>query len=243
MASLDDPSSAADIYDSRGDEVEVVRPLFQGDIFTDVVLPGISDDSRMAMIVSHPCSMRTNGEVAEFVTVASVDSRSSPIPLHKWSSSFYRAMPLPDLILKEDNNPFYYVNLNMVSTIRSSTLDRTKRMACLSEYGVQLLQQRYVFNLTRVVVESQTIYRELAPLFAELELGYDWTAAAMSKAPPASTEEVAFAEQAERDFQEFIGPGGSILRANLKDETKRSLARTEVRREIQRRFSGSKASL
>lgn len=239
MASLDAPSSSAEIYDSRGDEVEIVRPLFQGDVFAGVVLPGISDVARLAMIVSHPCSMRANGQLADFVTVASVDGRSSPMPLSKWSNSFYRAMPLPDLMPEACNDPFYYVNLNMLGTIRSSALDRTKRIACLSEFGVQLLQQRHVFNATRVVVDIQTIYRELAPLFTELELGYDWAAAAVSKVQPAGAEEVQFADQAERDFQEFMGPGSGPLRANLKDEAKRSLVRTEVRREIQRRFRSS----
>lgn len=232
MTSLDAPIGVEELYDSRGEEVEVARPIFQGDVFPEVTFHGISDEPQMAMIISHPCSMRVGERLADLVTVARVEQRDSPVPLDKWSSSFFRFMPLPRLLPDEQDVPFRYLNLNVLATIRSEILDRHRRIACLSEYGIQLLQQRHIFNATRVVVELQTIYRELAPLFAELELGFDWTSAALSGVE----QDVALAEQAEADFQQFMGPGNSERRANLRDETKRSLVRTEVRREIQTRF-------
>lgn len=53
MESID----AEHLYDERGD-VARSRPIFQGDIFEGIVLPGFGDDPRLVQIVAHPCSMR-----------------------------------------------------------------------------------------------------------------------------------------------------------------------------------------
>lgn len=51
------------LYRARGDEVSQTRPIFTGDVFTGVQLPGSTGSvkARSVVVIQHPCSMRTNG--------------------------------------------------------------------------------------------------------------------------------------------------------------------------------------
>lgn len=228
---LDVPANVAELYDARGDEVSLARPLLQGDVLTDVVLPGLSDKPREVMITSHPCSMRRGASLEEFVTVAPVDTRAQPIPLHKWANSFVYAFPLPELDYAPA--PPRYADFRLMTAVRSQLLDRSRRFACLSEYGLQLLMQRQVYFFTRVEVDLPSIRHVLAPVFAEVELCQEWVEAAIGDIDDPHHDRI---EDAERDYQEFLGDGRSEMRERLRDAQRRSGVRREVRRAIRSKF-------
>lgn len=234
MANLDAPEDVEDLYDARGEEVAEARPIFQGDVFSNIFLPGISKAPQLAMVTSHPCSMRKGSQLAPRVTMTSIGSRSDPIALKKWKDSFYSIMPLPQLLPAEDDKPFRFVDFAEVSSVESASLVESNRIACLSEHGVQLLQQRQIFFSTRVSIQLGVIYRELAPLFAEIELQQDWVEAALEHASATATE--LLLDDAVREFQEFLGDGRSERRSLLKDEARRSIVRKDVRQQIISRF-------
>ncbi len=54
LASYDD---SGELYLTRGDEVKPNRPLFTGDVFLDVAVPGVQDGG-LVIVVAHPCSLR-----------------------------------------------------------------------------------------------------------------------------------------------------------------------------------------
>lgn len=236
MKLLDAPGHSDELYYSRADEVTPARPLFTGDVFTDCPLPGIGDLAKFAMILSHPCSMRAGPRLAKFVIMAAVQPSQNPVPNAAWAKGHYRFMPLPGLIPDAQDRPFYCVNLNLLSTMRSAEIRKACRVACLSEYGIELLQQRHIFNSTRVCVDLPTIHQELTHLFVEAELTEDWATAAIAREDYIGDDTAHLAEQAEQDLQAFLGPADSPRRRNLKDPTKRSLVVREVRREMQNRY-------
>src|SRR5437867_724925 len=92
---LDSPAHADDLYRYRGDPVPRERPLFQGDVFKDVEIPGLDDGPGYGMVVTHPCTMRNNGLVRDRLLVGRV-SQGAEVPL-PWEGN-YKIMPLPGLV-------------------------------------------------------------------------------------------------------------------------------------------------
>ncbi|NLA28224.1 MAG: hypothetical protein GX875_01005, partial [Propionibacterium sp.] len=87
------------LYRARGDEVSTTRPIFTGDVFTGVQLPGSTGrtKARSVVVLQHPCSMRTNGvDLAWQVLVAEVTNRKE-IDEPGWVGGHYNLMPLPDI--------------------------------------------------------------------------------------------------------------------------------------------------
>jgi hypothetical protein len=232
MATLDTPSSSDDLYDARDDEVSAYRPLFQGDVLSDVVLAEFGDELKTIMVLSHPCSIRQGPTLRDRITVAPVDARPTRISNKTWADSYFALMPLPGLFPTEDDSPFRYVDFNQVTSMRSEALRSGRRVACLSEYGVQLLQQRHVFHYTRVLVDLPTIHRALAPTFIEMELEQDWVEATVGAASCAADAIV----RASTAFQDYLGPASSERRSLLKDPARRSIVVSETRKEIRKRF-------
>lgn len=92
-----DSLSADDLY-AEAVEVPWSRPLMQGDVFRDVVLPGLGDEPRLVQIVMHPCVMRTNrGALRDRLTVAPVEPSSQRVDDAMWERHL-RIMPLPNLL-------------------------------------------------------------------------------------------------------------------------------------------------
>lgn len=234
MGDLDAPDSVAEIYDSRADEVSLARLVFQGDIFEGVVMRGLSDEPRRVMVMSHPCSMRAGPRLKPHLVVASVESGREIIPLNKWRGSHYAKFPLPEVAAQ--NGDHLFADFSLIATVRSSDLDRHLRIACLSERGIQLLQQRHVFYLTRVKVDLFRIHQQLAPNFAEAELGQEWVEAAVDLSDSDALDRI---DAAEADFDAFLRQ--EDRRGRLGDETRRSGVRREVRTEIARRFKSETA--
>src|SRR5438270_479146 len=84
------------LYDERGD-VARSRPIFQGDVFKDVVLPGFGDQPRLVQVVAHPCSMREEGtKLRQRITVAPIEKHSR-VKGSGWNGNI-RIMPLAELV-------------------------------------------------------------------------------------------------------------------------------------------------
>lgn len=71
------------LYDQRG-EVSWSRPLLQGDIFEQIVLPGFGEDPRMVQIVTHPCAMRKGPALLPRITVAPIESYAKMTSQRDW---------------------------------------------------------------------------------------------------------------------------------------------------------------
>ena len=70
------------LYLARGAEVPTLRPLFTGDVIDGVAIPGVQETGT-AMIVAHPCSMRSGSVITARVLAAAVQPHDN-VPAHKW---------------------------------------------------------------------------------------------------------------------------------------------------------------
>lgn len=151
--SLNTWEAADRLYLARGDEVSDHRPLFTGDVFDNVPIPGVHDDG-MAVVVAHPCSMRgREARLEERLLLASVRPHEY-VPATRWGSGYYGRMPLPDLLPKDPT--FHAGWLDEVGRATRGDVERATRVACLSPVGINLLQQRLVFRLTRAEIPTST---------------------------------------------------------------------------------------
>ncbi|MFI6537372.1 hypothetical protein ACIBHY_33315 [Nonomuraea sp. NPDC050547] len=194
---LEAPRSADDLYLSRSadrDGVPVHRPIVTGDVFADVEIPGVErvpgDDQQLAMIVSHPCSMRQGARLNDHVQVIRV-VRREPIRLEEWPKRYYDLMPLPDLTVIVDPDDIMSVDPEAELAVRSAEgahagffelrgrvespqLKVQSRIACLSEHGVGLLHQRMTHHDTRHSPRVEQLVQTCAAVFAEIELWELW---------------------------------------------------------------------
>lgn len=230
---LDSPSSVEDLYLDRGRPVDPWRPVMQGDVFAGVSLHGLEPHD-MVMVLSHPCSMRgPKGALITRLQAVAVRPRQL-ISLQDWATKYIRWMPLPDLI--EADQQFYAGSLNDIGTIESADLDLSRRLACLSERGVLLFQQRFAANLARVKVKLTTLEEASAPVLIEVELQEEWLIAlAKPRCSNGEAQATVLAEEIEA-FDDVFGAGGAnSYRAQLADTARRAAVRRAVRQEIQRR--------
>jgi len=189
--SLESPSSPDDLYlASTPDEVEPARPFLTGDVFDGIEIPGLTS-SGLAVVLTHPCSMRIDGvNLAERLLMALV-RESADIPLHRWTTGHFRVMPLPGLLGGHHSASFEDIGL-----VRSGVLAETPRVGCLTPFGVNLLQQRFIWHLTRFLVPTHRLGEAAEAVFAEADLAEEWVETAMgSSAQP---------KEAQRAFHDWI---------------------------------------
>ena len=163
------------LYRARGDEVGATRPIFTGDVFTGVQLPGSTGKTkaRSVVVLQHPCSMRTNGvDLAWQVLVAEVTNRKE-IDEPGWVSGNYNLMPLPDLRPEVTSQSQHQAaNFDNLYTVAPDLL--TSRVASLSPFGVNLLLQRWVHYSSRVVVPTHTFHEQTVAFYEEADLIEEW---------------------------------------------------------------------
>lgn len=211
------------LYWAAGSEVNEHRPLFTGDVLTDIEIPGLGRSS--AMIVGHPCSFRgQGGRLAQQIPVALVESHP-PVPSRKWAKGFFNRMPLAGLPLEAQ---FYVARLDCVGLARTEDLTTERRIACLSHTGINQLQQRLVFHLTRVVVPMPTFQMAFANTYEEAELLEEWV-----------TELVDLDLDQPASFERWIREGDPSRQDLLEDPQNRAGIRRQIRQEIARRRAGT----
>ncbi len=163
------------LYRARGTEVSATRPIFTGDVFTGVHLPGSTGKTkaRSVIVLQHPCSMRTNGvDLAWQVLVAEVANRKE-LDEHGWVGGNYNLMPLPNIRPDVANQRQHQAaNFDNLYTVAPDLL--TSRMACLSPFGVNLLLQRWVHYNSRVVIPTHTFHEQTVAFYEEADLIEEW---------------------------------------------------------------------
>lgn len=220
------PRNADELYDARGQDVPLARPLLQGDVFSGVDIPGVEGGPGVAMITMHPCSMRTGPTLRKRLTVVRVLPHRD-VPLEQWPDGDYDFMPLPE-VTGEVVSPMLAANFRMVGSVKTVDLPLENRIAVLSTRGLLYLQQRRVHSETRVVVDLETLLEQMAPVLDEAELQEEWAEYALN-ADGGASDELDVIRAAEAEFQTFLGGADSDLRSALRDPTRRADVRRKVR--------------
>jgi hypothetical protein len=167
---LETYSEPDDLYRARADEVNPNRPLFTGDIFDDVPIPGAQEHG-MALVLAHPCSFRIGaGRLADRVLVAAVREISKQ-GRKAWTRGLLDRMPLPDLA----GTGMWAAFLEETGRAYVEHLLDACRLACLSESAVNMLQQRLTCHLTRVEVPTHQFSQAFSHTYEEADLLEDWT--------------------------------------------------------------------
>jgi hypothetical protein len=163
------------LYRARGDEVSVTRPIFTGDVFTGVELPGKTGKvkARTLIVLQHPCSMRTNGvDLAWQVLAAEVAPRRE-IDEQGWAKGFFNLMPLPELRPDLTSQARHQASdFDTLYMIRPELL--VDRIAVLSQVGVNLLLQRWVHFSSRVVIPTHLFQEQTVAFYEEADLIEEW---------------------------------------------------------------------
>lgn len=226
MATLESPRGSpaewpSQLYRALGTDVSQLRPVFTGDVFQDVsfALPGATTKPREFIVLTHPCSMRRDGVVlTKRLLVAVVKQRA--VTAHGWPvDGMFDLMPLPDL---DAEGGEFVAEFDNVAVVESSQLDRSKRVAVLELTGLNLLMQRFVHQLTRVVVATSEFANATLPLYEEIDLTEDWVSYATDQGHAADT--------AERTCHEWLreSVGDKSRQEMLRDPQSRSFIRKDA---------------
>ncbi|MCU6479896.1 hypothetical protein [Arthrobacter sp. A2-55] len=157
------------LYRARGDEVSGSRPIFTGDVFTNVSVLGNKGAQITALILQHPCALRIDGvNLVPRLLVAEVQEFDF-IPFSQWNGRF-KVMPLPVLIGQTN----YVAQLHEPHLVEEAALNSATRIASMSQVGVDLLLQRWVHHNSRVVVPTADYQRATVEQFEEADLIEEW---------------------------------------------------------------------
>ena len=216
------------LYRARGDEVAAPRPIFTGDVFTGVELPGSTGKikARSVLVLQHPCSMRTNGvDLAWKVLVAEVANRKE-LGEQSWVGGHFNLMPLPglrpDIVSQSQHQAANFDNLY---TVAPALL--TSRIASLSPFGVNILLQRWVHYSSRVVVPTHTFHEQTVAFYEEADLIEEWCDEASSEDLQAATQACLNWLRTDRD--------GSTYQELLKNPQSHSMIRRAMRKALKER--------
>ena len=216
------------LYRACGDEVGLTRPIFTGDVFTGVQLPGSTGKTkaRSVVILQHPCSMRTNGvDLAWQVLAAEVTNRKE-LEERSWVGGNFNLMPLPDIRPDVTSQSQHQAaNFDNLYTIAPTLL--TSRIASLSPYGVNLLLQRWVHYSSRVVVPTHTFHEQTTAFYEEADLIEEWCDEASGDDPRVATQACLDWLRADRD--------GSTYQELLKNPQSHSMIRRAMRQVLRER--------
>lgn len=196
MADLEIPQSIDRLCLARNDDVNPLRPLFTGDVVTEVSVPVFGGQPMPVALVGHPCAMRKGAVLAEHLHVAPVADYQSPNDTI-WAKHI-RVMPLGSIAGVAHGA----VQLDRMTLVEASALDPSRRVFCATRSGINLLRQRLVHCLTRVVVPTYLFDEESAGAHEEIDLMEEWLLAADSVGIPVADASESFHEWIrERDGQ------------------------------------------
>ncbi len=217
--------SPDELYLARGDEVNPLRPLFTGDVVADVAIPGVQEDG-MAAVVAHPCSMRgRDAELGPRILVAAVEKHGK-IGRSAWAGGHTGLMPLPDLV---EAGGLCVARLDDIGKALTEHVTTSQRLACLSPFGVNLLQQRIIWRMTRHEVPTFLLQEASSHTFEEANLLEEWNdTVCQAGASP---------ERAAAVFEAFLRSDcgdGRTLQNDLRDSQRRSSVRIACRNEARR---------
>lgn len=226
MADLEIPNDVTDLCLARDGEVNRCRPLFTGDVFIGTSVPVLGDEDHVVAILSHPCAMRAGPRIAEHLHVAPVVSyeRASE---RVWEKHF-KVLPLGRVARLEHAA----IRLDKMTLVAGSAIDSGRRVFCMSRPGINLLRQRLVHHLTRVLVPTHLFDAEAAGAHEELDLMEEW----IDQASANDIDPVA----ASADFHRWITEeeSGMARQAMLLDPQCVPSVRRSMRAELGQRYRG-----
>jgi hypothetical protein len=231
MTDPETPSRADDLYEVRAD-VPLARPIMQGDVFREIIIPGLSDEPTLALIIQHPCSMRAGARLRPRLTVVRVAQHPSRFQPTDWQR-YINFMLLPELMSAGSED--YIADFREVGSVSSNDLTRDRRIAALSNYGINILHQRHIFYATRFRVDVPTLAEAFVAIATETELQYEWVEAACD-AVPDNADSLKAIEEAESAFDGYLNENNRERRDKLQQAATRADVRREVRREISNRY-------
>jgi hypothetical protein len=208
------------LYDERTD-ISRARPLLQGDVFNDVVLPGFGEEPMKVQIVAHPCAMRTGAALVSRITVAPVEPHRL-VTGTGWSGNA-RLMPLADLV----DGKHFATKFVDVTACPADLLTRDRRVATLSHQGIYVLQQRLIKHYTRVEMPLELLRSESAPVLTEAELLWGWLEQVLTEAEIGEDEAL---DTEASLFEQWMRNGSPSPQKRLHTE----VHHTDIRREAQR---------
>lgn len=219
---------AASLYDERG-EVSWSRPILQGDVFKDVVLPGFGDEPRIVQIVTHPCAMRRGADLLPRITVAPVEPYGA-VEGTAWDGHL-RVMPLADL----ENGTHYATRFPDVTACPADLVTLDRRIATLSNRGIYTLQQRLIKHYTRLEVPIPVLRQESAPVLEEAEQQRDWVETVLDE----SDWTTASIDAEARAYDAWLSEGDPSRRQLLGEEHTHTDIRRAAHSEAVRRREGA----
>lgn len=228
---LADPTDAEAIFLSV-EGVPAGRPIMFGDVFRDVKCSRGGSISPLVMVMSHPCSMRRGAVLKKRILTAEVSTFTQNLSSARWQNGYFDFFPIQGA--GKDNR--MAVNLTELHSADSSELLIGNRVMALSDYGVTVLLQRWIYQMSRDPVDLRELEELVAPVMAEIELQELWCEAALRKHGEPSTVVDLILEES-KAFQEFIGVRGDEgLRDQMQDPARRAAARRSTRERIEQRF-------
>jgi hypothetical protein len=219
-----------------------------GDVFADVEIPGVEeaegDQRHLAMLVSHPCSMREGAVLNVAVQVIRV-VKASVIELSDWKRHYDR-LPLPNMMNVSGDDRFldaddsYAALFDLRGRVATKALRLEQRRACLSDEGIGFLHQRMGHADTRYAPRVDHLMISCALPFVETELEEEWnsTIPGVTEAEPEKREEML--RVSAKEFDEVLsesrdapaGPGKKSTKYRLRDDLGSVRKRTGARKEI-----------
>jgi hypothetical protein len=172
----EDAPDWSSLYRTRGQEVASHRPIFTGDIFESATVHAVGETkTKTVIILQHPCALREDGINLQSRLLVAELRNHRPIPPADWLSGHYAKMPLPDLMPNIGSGKRHQAAFfDALYFVRGDTLDADKRIASLSQVGVNLLLQRWVHHNSRVVVPTATYQEQTSPSYEEADLIEEW---------------------------------------------------------------------
>jgi hypothetical protein len=139
--------------------------------------------------------------------------------------------PLPELRPDHPNDSLA-IQFELIGTVASSALEPAGRVSYLSDYGVTVMQQRFVYHLSRVIVDLPVLHAQAAANFEEAALMHEWLELFVADADVADD-----VGHQTRKFDDFLTANGGELRRLLQDPVTRAGVRRRVRAEMKIRAS------
>lgn len=121
------------------------------------------------MVLQHPCALRRGALLVPKLLCAPVDVHAGL--RSDWAKESSRIMPLPDLRGDGVDYAADYVDLELLDSGLTETL---LRIAVLSDHGVNLVSQRWVYHSSRVAIPTITFQEQIAGPLAEADLLTEW---------------------------------------------------------------------
>lgn len=147
---------SADLYLASGDDCEPDRPIYQGDVFSDVMLPAlpkrpltpgthpIEFKASLCMVVPHPCQCYHGDSLRPRLTVAPVSIVDNYDKFGPERDRAYDKFALPDLPTSRtaESKANHVADFGRLATVGSAWLQPENRLANLSHEGLGLLAKR-----------------------------------------------------------------------------------------------------